>query len=61
MNTASNTISRARQVRPEGRVDERTAPRLGYGACYVSGCRCNSFSVSSSTCMSCGHSFSDHG
>ncbi len=34
----------------------------GYGACSQSGCNCNQFEGSGSTCANsgCGHSYSDH-
>ncbi len=61
MGTAANTIARIATTLPAGRAAEDSVPVLGYGACYVSGCRCNSFDGNMSTCGYCGHAFSDHG
>jgi hypothetical protein len=43
-------------------ADDRAEVRLGYGACSVSGCNCQGYQGSGSTCANagCGHSYTDH-
>ena len=44
------------------RLETASGPRCGYGACSKSGCNCQHFEGSGSTCanMGCGHAYQDH-
>ncbi len=35
-------------------------PRCGYGSCSSSGCNCQTYEGSGSTCSNCGHNYGTH-
>jgi hypothetical protein len=56
----NNNLRRRTKQTVKKEMEKKPAIHMGYGACSVSGCNCQSYMGSADTCQNCGHNYGLH-